>query len=126
MTALAALGTVHCGRAPAKAPDFSVVSRVDSGRAVAVMLTSYSTTLRADGQDWTRLRIAITDSLGREIISARDSIRVYLTGDGALTSPGGEDSRKCSTIPAASGTLRSAWSMECVSSASEPEPRPAG
>jgi hypothetical protein len=50
------------------------VSRVDSGRAVAVMLTSYSTTLRANGRDTTTLRMAVTDSLGREITSATDSI----------------------------------------------------
>jgi Glycosyl hydrolase family 53/Glycoside hydrolase family 2 C-terminal domain 5 len=90
MTAIAAWGLAQCGEASNGAPDFSSVSRVDSGRPVAVMLTSYSTTLRADGKDWTRLRIAVTDSLGREITSARDSIRIYLTGDGTITSPDGE------------------------------------
>lgn len=67
------------------APDFSSVSRVDSGTAVSVMLTAYSTTLRANGEDWTKLRIAITDSTGREITSAEDSVRIYVTGDGAIT-----------------------------------------
>jgi beta-galactosidase len=71
-------------------PDFSGVSRTDSGRAVAVMLTSYSTTLVANGEDHTRLRIAVTDSAGREITSATDSIRIYVTGDGTITSPDGE------------------------------------
>lgn len=70
----------------AKGPDFSAVSRVESGRPVAVMLTAYSTTLRADGKNWTPLRIAITDSLSREITSAEDSVRVYITGDAMLTS----------------------------------------
>ena len=78
-----------CGTPPGRAPDYSAVSRVDSGTPVAVMLTSYSTTLRADGKDWTRLRVAITDSMSREIRSAGESIRVYLTGDGALTSADG-------------------------------------
>jgi beta-galactosidase len=54
------------------------------------MLTSYSTTLLANGRDWTKLRIAVTDSMGREITSANDSIRVYVSGDGMITSPDGE------------------------------------
>ena len=92
--ALAGL-TLQCAKAASggpgagDAPDYSAVSRVDSGRAVAVMLTAYSTTLRANGKDSTRLRLAVTDSLGREITSARDSIRLYLSGDGTLTAPDG-------------------------------------
>lgn len=71
-------------------PDFSSVSQVDSGKAISVMLTSYSTTLLANGSDKTRLRIAVTDSLSREITSAADSIRVYVTGDGKVTTANGE------------------------------------
>ncbi len=89
VTALAGLVYAQCGTESSKAPDFSSVSRVDSGRAVAVMLTSYSTTLLANGRDWTKLRIAVTDSLGREIRSAGDSIRIYVTGDGMITSLAG-------------------------------------
>lgn len=65
-------------------PDFSAISRVASGTPAAVMLTSYSTTLRADGRNWTRLRVAVVDSNSREITGATDSIRVYLTGEGSL------------------------------------------
>jgi beta-galactosidase len=65
-------------------PDFSSVSQVESGKPVSVMLTSYSTTLIANGKDKTRMRIAVTDSLGREITSAQDSIRLYVTGTGTL------------------------------------------
>ena len=89
LTALAGFGCAPSATSPREAPDFSAVSRIDSGRAVAVMLTSYSTTLRANGEAWTRLRIAVTDSAGREITSAGDSIRVYVTGDGTITSPDG-------------------------------------
>ncbi len=89
--ALWALALPGCGgRAPAAQPDFSATSRVDSGTPLAVMLTSYSTTLRANGTDSTRLRVAVTDSQGREITSASDSVRIYLTGDGTLVSRGGE------------------------------------
>ncbi len=90
LTAVAGLVCVQCGTDSSRAPDFSSVSRVDSGEAVAVMLTSYSTTLLANGRDWTKLRIAVTDSMGREITSANDSIRVYVSGDGMITSPDGE------------------------------------
>ncbi len=89
LTVIAAILSVHCGTETSPAPDFSSVSRVDSGQPVAVMLTAYSTTLRANGSDWTKLRIAVTDSLGREITSATDSIRVYVSGDGTITALGG-------------------------------------
>jgi len=92
VAALVGLMSIQCrpaSDADAKA-DFSSVSRVDSGRAVAVMLTSYSTTLLANGEDWTTLRMAVTDSAAREITSATDSIRVYVTGDGELTSLDGQ------------------------------------
>lgn len=70
--------------------DFSMESSVDSGKAVSVMLTAYSTTLLADGKDKTRLRIAVTDSLNREITSASDSIRVYVSGDAHITDKWGK------------------------------------
>jgi arabinogalactan endo-1,4-beta-galactosidase len=62
------------------------------------MLTAYSTTLRANGKDWTRLRIAESDSAGREITSASDSVRLYVSGDGNLTAPDG------SSLPVESDT----------------------
>ncbi|GMV03949.1 MAG: hypothetical protein AMXMBFR53_02310 [Gemmatimonadota bacterium] len=76
-------------RAPRPTPDFSPVSRVDSGLAVAVMLSAYSTTLLADGRDRALLRLAVTDSLSREITSAADSLRVYVTGAGAIAAEDG-------------------------------------
>ena len=74
-----------------KISEFASVSQVESGKPVAVMLTSYSTTLLANGKDQTRLRIALTDSLGREITSANDTIRIYITGDGQVTDANGGD-----------------------------------
>lgn len=74
-----------------EAPDFSSVSQVENGKPVSVMLTSYSTTLLAKGKDRTQLRIAVTDSLGREITSATDSIQLYVTGKGTLKSKDEKD-----------------------------------
>ncbi len=75
-------------RQEAVVSEFEEVSKVDSGRAVAVMLTAYSTTLVADGKDNTLLRVAVTDSTGREIRSASNEIRIYIDGDGMVTGTG--------------------------------------
>lgn len=72
-------------------PDYSSISRTDSGKAVSVMLTAYSTTLLADGEDQTGLRLAVTDSAGMEITTASDTILVYLEGDALIFTPGGEE-----------------------------------
>jgi arabinogalactan endo-1,4-beta-galactosidase len=90
LTALTVLPCAQCQTEMSAVPDFSAVSRVDSGNAVAVMLTSYRTTLLANGKDWTKLRIAVTDSAAREITSATDSIRISVTGDGAITTLDGQ------------------------------------
>lgn len=59
-------------------------STVASGTPVAVMFTPYSTVLRADGKDQTFLRIALTDSTGREIGNASDSVRIYIDGEAQI------------------------------------------
>lgn len=55
--------------------------KVESGSAVNVMLTSYSTTVFPG--DTTSLRVALTDHLAREITTAKDSIR-FLIDSGAI------------------------------------------
>ncbi len=68
--------------APAESPaGYADVSRVETGKPVAVMMTAYRTTLLADGKDQTLLRLAVTDSAGREIVSAENAIRIYTEGD---------------------------------------------
>jgi len=71
--------------------DYSTISQVEEGKPVSVMLTAYSTTLIANGKDKTKLRIAVIDSLNREITSAQDSIRLYVTGDGTLKTVDNKD-----------------------------------
>lgn len=83
------LGLMQCKSPEPKQVDYSPLMQVDSGVPVSVMLTSYSTTLIANGTDETRLRIAVTDSMGKEIITANDSIQVYLSGDASILSPNG-------------------------------------
>jgi hypothetical protein len=71
-------------------PSYAAVSQVASGTPVSVMLTAYSTTLLADGKDQTRLRIAVFDSLNREIITASGFVSVYVEGEGRLALPDGD------------------------------------
>nr|NQU92656.1 glycosyl hydrolase 53 family protein [Bacteroidota bacterium] len=82
---------MQCNSPTSKTSEFDAVSHVETGIPVSVMLTSYSTTLLADGSDHTRLRIAVTDSTGREITSATDSIQIYVTEDGSVTAADGSD-----------------------------------
>jgi len=81
----------RCGHPAGQVSEFSSVSRIDSGKAFSVMLTAYSTTLIANGKDQTPLRIAITDSLSREIISATDTVHLYVSGDARAYSPEGKE-----------------------------------
>lgn len=59
-------------------------SRVEKGRPVSVMMTAYSTTLLADDRDEARLRIALLDSINREITTAEGLVRLYVEGDASL------------------------------------------
>jgi arabinogalactan endo-1,4-beta-galactosidase len=74
-----------------KASESGSFSPIGPGKPVSVMLTCYSTTLLANGKDQTRLRIAVTDSNGKEITSAVDSVRIYITGDGKVTAGDGRN-----------------------------------
>jgi len=74
---------------PNQISEFASISQVETGKPVSVMLTTYSTTLLANGEAHTRLRIAIVDSLSREITSADNPIHIYVTGNGNVTTPAG-------------------------------------
>lgn len=70
---------------PTQESEFARVSQVDSGKAVSVMFTAYRTTLIADRKDNTLLRVAVTDSAGREIRSANNNLRIYVDGDASIS-----------------------------------------
>jgi beta-galactosidase len=71
--------------APLNLKDYTTVTQVTNGTPVNVKFTSYSTTLIANGRDKARLRITVIDSLGREITSATNEIRMYVKGAGEVT-----------------------------------------
>lgn len=68
-------------------PTAAAVIRATSSQPVSVMLTTYSTTLPVNTR--TRLRIAVVDSLSREVTTAIDSIHIYVTGKGKVTASDG-------------------------------------
>ncbi len=82
---------VQCNPPETTRSDLDSVSKVIAGVPVSVMLTSYSTTLIANGEDETKFRITVIDSIGREITSASDPIQIYVTGDGAVRAIDGGD-----------------------------------
>jgi beta-galactosidase len=84
---------------------FDSVSRIASGKPVSVMLTSYSTTLLANGRDEARLRIAVTDSLDREITTAANTVHVYVTGKGKVLAADG------SALPVQADSTGQAYSI---------------
>jgi beta-galactosidase len=49
------------------------------------MMTAYSTTLIADGHDNTLIRVALTDSAGREIRNISAALKINLVGDATLS-----------------------------------------
>jgi hypothetical protein len=86
---MAILFLVGCSGPEKPVSEFASVSQVETGAPVSVMLTAYSTTLIANGQDQTRLRVAIADSINREITSVTGTVRIYIEGDGNLASSDG-------------------------------------
>jgi arabinogalactan endo-1,4-beta-galactosidase len=60
------------------------------GKPASVMMTCYSTTLMADGRDHAGIRIVVTDSAMREIPGTTDSIRIYVSGKGTVTTQRGQ------------------------------------
>ena len=65
--------------------EFVSVSQVASGKPVGVVMTTYTTTMFADGKDQTLIRAFVVDSAGREITTAELPIQITVKGDGKIT-----------------------------------------
>jgi arabinogalactan endo-1,4-beta-galactosidase len=65
--------------------EFASVSQVVSGKPVGVVMTTYTTTMFADGKDQTLIRAFVVDSAGREITTAELPIQISVKGDGKIT-----------------------------------------
>jgi len=82
-----ALALARCTDPGREAPDFGAVTQVDSARAVGLVMSAYRTTMLADGSDEALIRTFVVDSLGRQILSADNVMRVYVEGDAVIDRP---------------------------------------
>ena len=85
--AIALLIFIQCSserKDPASAKDWSSAYSVETGIPVSVGLSAYRTTMLADGKDEARIRVAVTDSAGKEIRNATTPIRIYIDGDASV------------------------------------------
>jgi arabinogalactan endo-1,4-beta-galactosidase len=81
------LGLARCTGAERSTPDFAEVTQVDSARAVGLVMSAYRTTMLADGEDEALIRTFVVDSTGRQIMSADNMMRFYVTGDAVIARP---------------------------------------
>lgn len=65
--------------------EFASVSQTITGKPVVVVMTTYTTTMLADGKDQTLIRACVVDSAGREITTANVPITISITGDAEIT-----------------------------------------
>lgn len=68
--------------------DWSSAYSVEAGTPFSVGLSAYKTTLLADGNDEARIRVAVTDSTGKEIRNATTPVRIYIKGDATVSGTG--------------------------------------
>lgn len=73
---------------PLPAKDWFSAYSVGTGTPVSVGMSAYKTTMLADGKDEARIRVAVTDSAGKEISNASTPIRIYLDGNASLNGTG--------------------------------------
>jgi arabinogalactan endo-1,4-beta-galactosidase len=64
--------------------EFASVSQISTGKPVGVVMTTYTTTMLADGKDQTLIRTCLIDSIGREITTANVPITISVTGDAKI------------------------------------------
>ena len=83
VTLLLLVGCSDPGREESN-PDLTSLYQTEAGKPVNMMLTVYKTTLLANGVDETRLRIAVTDSVGREITTINVPVKITLTGNATI------------------------------------------
>ena len=90
--------------------EFDSVSRVASGKPVGVVMTTYTTTMFADGKDKTLIRAFVVDSAGREIVSAELPIQISITGDAKIART--ENGTSVTLLKSENGT--STWESKLV------------
>ena len=64
---------------------YAAISSVESGKPVGVVMTTYKTTMLANGKDETIIRAFVVDSAGKEIKTAELPIQISISGDAKIT-----------------------------------------
>ncbi|HUW93425.1 MAG TPA: glycosyl hydrolase 53 family protein [Bacteroidales bacterium] len=64
--------------------DWSSTYQVDTGVPVSIAITTYKTTMLANGKDHVLIRATAIDSTGKEIRNADLPIHIYITGDATV------------------------------------------
>jgi beta-galactosidase len=102
----------QCGRVEKNKgiSEFASVSQTSTGKPVGVVMTTYTTTMLADGNDQTLIRACVVDSAGREITTANVPITISVTGDAEIT--GTKNGIQVSLIKTDNGTK--VWSSKIV------------
>jgi len=102
----------QCGRVKKNnaVSEFASVSQTSTGKPVGVVMTTYTTTILADGKDQTLIRACVVDSAGREITTANVPITISVTGDAEIA--GTKNGIQVSLIKTENGTK--VWSSKIV------------
>ena len=103
---------LQCGRVKKNnaVSEFASVSQTSTGKPVGVVMTTYTTTMLADGKDQTLIRTCVVDSAGREITTANVPITISVTGDAEIA--GTKNGIQVSLIKTENGTK--VWSSKIV------------
>jgi len=71
--------------APVQKTDHSSWYQIETGKPLNMILAGYKTTMIANGEDETLLRISVADSTDREIMSAQLPFKITLKGNATVT-----------------------------------------
>jgi arabinogalactan endo-1,4-beta-galactosidase len=83
---MATLVFTGCGRTQKeiRTSEFASTIQTATGKPVGVVMTTYTTTMIADGKDETLIRVCVIDSIGREITTAKMPITITIKGDAEI------------------------------------------
>ncbi|MGA1977653.1 MAG: glycosyl hydrolase 53 family protein [Bacteroidales bacterium] len=102
----------QCGRTEKNKgqSEFASVTNTSAGKPVRVIMTTYTTTMLADGKEHTLIRATVADSIGRQITSANLPIKISVIGDAKIAST--NNSIPLTLVKSANDT--SLWSSNIV------------
>jgi arabinogalactan endo-1,4-beta-galactosidase len=109
---ISAMFIPQCGRTERNQvhSEFASVIQTSTGKPVSVEMTTYTTTMLADGKDQTLIRACLIDSISREITTANAPITISVTGDAKIA--GTKNGTPLTLMKSENGTT--VWSSKIV------------